>query len=236
MSIAIVCDQHEPSTIRLGLQEIMPVTVTSLEPIGLLDYFWTAFDNHTITLERKEVHDFAGRVSDLELQLKKCIEEKMADEILLLIEGIMEPVDGSTILYRKKMDGSIYYRDRLAGFPYKYYMGFIYRLDKLGITTFWTASEKGTIEALTEFVKCSNDATFTTFNRYIRTKPDIPTLDPQVNTLIQLGLGEMRSKNLIKVFGTSWKVLHAKRKELLAVDGIGEKTINILFKKLGRDK
>ena len=236
MSIAIVVDQFEPSLIRLGLKETMPTTVTSLEPLGLLDYFWTAHDNHTITLERKEVHDLAHRVNDLELQLRKAIESKVADEILLLIEGIMEPVDGSTVLYRKKRDGSIYYRERVVNYPYSYYMGFIYRLDKLGISTFWTASEKGTVAALTEFVACSNKAEFTTFNRYIRTRPDIPTLNPQVNTLVQLGLGEMRSKNLIERYGTAWKVLHTKKEELLEVDGIGEKTIEFMFRKLGRRK
>ena len=236
MSIAIVADQFEPSLIRLGLKEMMPTTVTSLEPLGLLDYFWTAHDNHTITLERKEVHDLANRVNDLEIQLRKCIEQKKADEILLLVEGIMEPVNGSTVLYKKKRDGSIYYRERVVNYPYSYYMGFIYRLDKMGISTFWTASEKGTVVALCEFVSCSNKHEFTTFNRYIRTRPDIPTLDPQVNTLVQLGLGEMRSKNLIAVYGTAWKVLHTKESELIKVDGIGEKTIEFLFKKLGRKK
>jgi len=233
MSIAIVADIFEPPQIKEDLEKSMLVTVAALEPLGLCDYLWFAHDNHKITVERKEVHDFAHRIDDLERQLKTALDH--ADEVILLIEGVLEPIDNSTILYKQKKDGTLFYRDRVSNYPYSYFMGFLWQLDKLGISTFYTASMKGTASALTEFVKKSNDPEFTTFKRYLRERPDIPELDPQINTLIQLHVGEMRATALIKRFGTVWNVFHASNKELLEVEGIGQKTIDNLFARIGRD-
>jgi len=238
MSLNIVMDRLGfPIEVIEEVKHSILVTEAILGRTGLLDSLWSAFDAHPITLERKEVHDFACRVDDLELQLKKAI-QTIGDkgEVLLLIEGIMEPVDGSTVLYRQKKDGSLFFRERVINRPYAYYMGFLWRLDKLGVSTFWTASQRGTAAALVEFVRCSNKPEFTTFQRYIKQKPAIKNLNPQVERLMGLspGLGVVRAQALIQTFGTVWQVINAQEEELLKVKGMGEVTIKNLLDGIGR--
>lgn len=236
MTIAIVMDRFGfPFETIEEVKQSISVSETILARTGLLDSFWTGHDGHSITLERKEVHDFAHRVNDLELQLKRAI-QKVGDtgEVLLLIEGIMEPVNGSTVLYRAKKDGSLFFRERVINRPYSYYMGFLWALDKLGVSTFWTASPKGTAAALVEFVKASNRPEFTTFRRYIKKKPAIPNLDPQVERLMGLGLGATRAQALIAQFGTVWDVLNANESELVKVEGIGKVIARTLLEGVGR--
>jgi len=237
LSLNIIVDTFEPLQIQEELKKSLSTTVATLARTGLADYFWTAADGHSITLERKEVHDFAHRVNDLEIQLKNAI-QKVGDngEVLLLIEGIMEPVNGSTVLYRIKKDGSLFFRERVVNRPYSYYMGFLWRLDKLGISTFWTASPKGTAAALVEFVKSSNKPEFTTFRRYIKQKPAIPNLNPQVEKLMSLShdIGAVRAQALIEHFGNVWNVLSADESELTKVEGIGKAIAENLLKGIGK--
>jgi len=233
MALNIVMDTLSfPPEIIETVSRHISVTTTILSKTGLLDAFWTAVDNHTITLERKEVHDFVHRVDDLEAQLKNAMNK--ADEILLLIEGIIEPIDNSTVLYRQKKDGSLFFRERVVNRPYLYYMNFIWRLDKLGVSTFWTATPNATAITLVGMVQSSNKPEFTTFRRYLKQKPVIGTPNPQILKLMGLGLGETRATSLIERFGTVWNVLNASEDELLKVTGIGEKTIKELLEGIGK--
>ena len=210
----------------------IPVTPAVLGGTGWLDSFWTAHDNHTITLERKTVSDLSGRVDELETQLKNALAK--ADEVMLLIEGIMDCIENSTILYRQSQKNGMFYRDRIINRPLQYYLGFIYRLDKLGVATFWTPSMRATAAAVVEFVKASNKPEFRTFRRYIRVKPKIPQPNPVVQKLMGLGLGEKAATSLAGQFGSVWNVLHASPQELQRIDGIGTKTVDKLFKEVGR--
>ena len=238
MSLNIVMDRFGfPIEVIEQVKQYISVTESVLAKTGLLDSFWSAYDHHPITLERKEVHDFAHRINDLELQLKGAI-QKVGDtgEVILLIEGIMSPVNNSTVLYRMKKDGSLFFRERVVNRPYSYYMNFIYALDKLGVSTYWTANPKGTAVALVSFVKESNKPEFTTFKRYIKQKPSIPQLNPQVERLMSLshGLGVTRAQALIAQFGTVWNTINADESELIKVDGVGVKTARDLLEGIGR--
>jgi len=236
MTLNVVLDKFGfPFETIQEIKKSLSVTESVLAGTGLLDSFWTAYDSHPITMERKEVHDLSHRVDDLETQLKKAI-QKLGDdgEVILLIEGIMEPVNNSTVLYKMKKDGSLFFRERVVNRPYAYYMGFFWRLDKLGVSVFWTASPRGTAAAVVEFVKASNKAEFTTFRRYIKKKPHIPHLNPQVEHLMGLGVGEMRARALIGKFETVWNVLHADEDELTKVEGVGKVTIKDLMEGVGK--
>ena len=232
MSIAIVVDNHEPLDISEELARQLTTTRANLVGTGYCDYLWFAGDGHSITVERKEVHDLAGRVDVLEGQLKRGLVK--ADEVILLVEGVYEPIEGGAIMYRQKHDGSIFYKERCMGRPYAYYQSFFWKLDKMGVSTFHTSSKKGTAYALAEFVKASQDAQYQTFNRYIRDKPRIISLDPQVKLLMGLGLGEVRAKAMIAKYGDVWTVLQQSVDELCSVEGIGKKTAEGLLKGVGK--
>lgn len=237
MSLGIVVDTFEPLVIKEELKKSLPTSVVTLAKTGYSDYLWTAADGHVITAERKEVHDFASRVDDLEIQLKnalKAVGER--GEVILIIEGIMEPAGSSTVLFRAKRDGSMFFRERVVNRPFAYFMNFIYALDKQGISVYWTASLQSTAAALVSFVTESNKAEFTTFRRYIKKKPNIPNLNPQVAGLLNLchGIGVVRAQALIGKFGTVYKVLTADKSKLLTVTGIGEGVVKQIFTDIGR--
>jgi len=233
MAISIITDTFEPFEIAEEMKKSIPVSTSRLQPLGMCDYLWWAYDNHTITVERKTVSDLAGRVDALERQLKTAL--KHADEVILLIEGVSEPIGNDTVLYQQKKDGSIFYKSRVVNRSYKYFMGFIWRLDKLGISTFSTATKRGTAEALVEFVQASNKEEYTTFKRYIREKPYIPNLNPQVQTLVSLGMGIKTSELLIAKFKTAWKTMNATSKQICTIRGLGESTVEKLNKLIGRE-
>tara|TARA_Y100000310_G_scaffold16579_1_gene16516 strand:+ start:4428 stop:5129 length:702 start_codon:yes stop_codon:yes gene_type:complete len=221
-----------PPEVIERVKQSIPVTETVLGGTGWLDSFWTAHDNHSVTLERKTVSDLSNRVDELETQLKNALVR--ADEVLLLIEGIMDCIENSTILYKQSQRNGMFYRDRIVNRPLQYYLGFVYRLDKLGVTTFWTPSKKATATAVVEFVKASNKPEFSTFRRYIRPKPKIPQPDIVVQRLMGLGLGEKVAIALAGKFGSVWNVLHASPQELQHIDGVGTKTVDKLFKEIGK--
>jgi hypothetical protein len=242
MSVNIVMDKFGfPSEVISEIEQQIPVAQTVLGGTGLLDCCWTAFDNHMITLERKAIGDFVNRVDDLEIQLRNAFTK--ADEVALLIEGVLIPIDDKCCFrfYQSHKSNAFFPADQIVNRPYKYYMGFIYRLDKLGVTTYWTANGHGTAQAMIEFVQASNKAEYTTFKRYIRKKPSIPYNDDplenvkgkQIVKLMGMGLGEKQAETLINKFGTVWQVIHADRKAMLG-NGIGDTTLDKFFEGLGR--
>jgi len=234
MAISIITDTFEPFEIAEEMKKSIPVSTSRLQPLGMCDYLWWGFDNHTITVERKTVFDLAGRVDALERQLKTAL--KHADEVILLIEGVSEPIGtNDTVLYQQKKDGTIFYKSRVINRSYKYFMGFIWRLDKLGISTFHTCTKRGTAEALVEFVQASNKEEYTTFKRYIREKPYIPDSNPQVQTLVNMGIGIKTSELLIAKFKTAWKTMNATPKQICAIKGLGDSTVDKINTLIGRE-
>ena len=84
MPLNILIDQlSSPQIIVEEVKAQIPVTVCNLTNTGYLDYLWYAYDNHSVTLERKTVQDFSGRVDDTERQLKRAL--GTADEVGLII-------------------------------------------------------------------------------------------------------------------------------------------------------
>jgi len=222
----IVVSVFEPEEIKERLKQSLSVTVTSLEGAGYCDYLWWAHDGHPITVERKSVQDFSNRVDALELQLKKALKTVgETGEVIFLQEGVMDCVDNSAMLYRQKTDGSIFYRTRIASRPYKYFQGFIYRIQKLGVDYHNTASIKGTVASLVEFVHASQKEEYTTFSRYIRTRNKIKQLNPDVQMLYEMGVGIHKAEALITKFHNVWGVLNASKKDLLSVEGVGKKFV-----------
>lgn len=229
----IIVDTFEPPDIVEGLKHHLEVVSNRLVGTGFCDYLWYAADGHSVTVERKAVADLANNVDRLEIQLKNALQT--ADEVILLIEGVIEPVsNGSTVLYRQAHGKSMYVSDRLVNRPYSFFMGFLWRLDKLGVSHFYTANKQGTVEALAEFVKLNQQTDTKIFSRYIKTKPAIIQQNPQVRALIGLGIGESRAIVLIAMYKTIWNVLQQKPEDIAKIKGIGLTTANKIFELVGK--
>jgi len=231
----IIVDQSEPFVIIEELKQLTGVEVTFANKQGYLDYTFFDYLGHPITVERKEVHDLSGRVNDLEQQLRKALlkSKKVGGHVALLVEGLMHPIEGSTVLYRQKADGSIYYQERVINRPYTYYSRFEIRLWTMGISVFKTSSQKETAYFLSSLAKtCSEDPN--TSHIFKKIYVDIQEENPQVKTLMGLGLGQQVSQALIKGFTTAWAVITATPEQLTSLKGVGEATVKRINVALGR--
>ncbi len=232
-SLNVLVDKaSSPPALVKELDSLVPISVVNLGGTGYLDFLWWAEDGHSITVERKTVSDLSGRVDDLELQLKRALQT--ADEVVLLIEGVMVPEGGATRLFTEGKYRSGFILGRKVERPYAYYQGFLWRIDKLGVSNFATANSSGTARFIAEAAVASQSKDFRTFARYIRPKPPLSVANPQVMKLMGLGVGETRAKALIEKFGTVWKVLNTKPEKLVTVPGVGKKTAEDLLQGVGR--
>ena len=188
----IICDRGEPFTIIEELQKLIKVDVIAANRQGFLDYTFYDYQGCLITIERKEVHDLSHRVDDLEEQLRKALSkcENDGGKVGLLIEGIMHPIDGSTVLYKQKLDGSIFYRERVINRPYNYYAGFECRLWQLGIPVFRTSCARETANFLAAMVKINRENPAES-HMFQKVKIKVPKeASPQLKTLLGMGLGQ----------------------------------------------
>lgn len=229
----IICDRSEPLEIVEELQKFTSVEVASSNRQGFLDYTWWDFENHPDTIERKEVHDLSNRVNDLERQLLTALElmKKFNGHVGLLIEGIMEPIENSTVLYRQKKSGTIFYQSRLINRPYSYYSRFLIRLWTKGIPVFHTCSKKETAYFLADLAKTrSKDPE----SSHIFKKVYVEAMDrPQLKVLVAMGYSQRVAQELLDSFGTVKKVIQQPREKLLEVKGIGEATLHKVNTALG---
>jgi len=234
----IICDRSEPFTVVEELQKLIKVDVTAANRQGFLDYTFYDYQGCPITIERKEVHDLSHRVDDLEEQLRRALNEceKNDGKVGLLVEGIMHPINGSTILYKQKMDGSIFYRERVVNRPYSYYAGFECRLWQLGIPVFKTSCARETASFLAAMAKINRESP-TESHMFQKVKMRIPKdASPQLKTLLGMGLGQQVSIKLLEKFKTVEKVITVSDEQLMSVSGIGEATVQKIDTALGRKR
>jgi ERCC4-type nuclease len=234
----IIADRGEPFTVTEELQKLIRVDITSANRQGFLDYTFYDYEGCPVTIERKEVHDLAGRVDDLEQQLRRALNEMQGlnGKVGLLVEGLMHPINGSTILYKQKMDGSIFYRDRVVNRPYNYYAGFECRLWQIGIPVFKTCGTRETANFLAALVKiCRENPDMS--HMFQKVKLNIPKdVSPQMKTLLGMGLGQVVSTKLLEKFKTVDKIIHTKEKDIVEIHGVGEATVKKIKIALGRDE
>lgn len=234
----IIVDRAEPFFIIEELQKLIKVDVVSANRQGFLDYTFYDYAGCPVTIERKEVHDLSNRVDDLEQQLRRALNEMqgLGGKVGVLVEGIMHPINGSTILYKQKLDGSIFYRDRVINRPYNYYAGFEARLWQIGIPVFKTCGARETANFLAALVKICRESPDMS-HMFQKVKLNIPKdASPQMKTLLGMGLGQQVSAKLLEKFKTVDKIINLDREQLMVVSGVGEATVNKINVALGRGK
>lgn len=123
----------------------------------------------------------------------------------------------------------------------KMYAAWLLQLDKAGITVFHTVNYLDTATTLVAFYTNMQKLEHTTLQRYIKPKIQVRDLNPHVQALINLSqaykldIGEVKATAIMEEFGDLFNVMIANGDDLGKVKGVGKKTIDGLFEKIGRD-
>lgn len=233
----LLVDNFEPVGLILPLlQQSIPAENIDLNLKGYADYFWTAEDGHTIQAERKQGGELLGNIDGVEAQLKKQYDK--AQENILIIEGFVIPTTNGCTTLRVSKDSNVWYRDReYKGQSYAGYQGWLYQLDKVGITHYNTANVHGTAMLLVALYKNSQKPEHKTLQRYIKPKIFIEVENRHIKTLMGIEgiqLGEKKATALIDRFTTTWGVMIQDVESLIEVEGIGRKLAERLHWAIGR--
>ena len=235
----ILVDTHEPDDIYQLLAQSLEV-----QRMGLwTDYVWANVEGRWIGAERKQWGEVVGRLDEVEEQLSR--ELRQAEELLLIIEGVIEPTPTGVHIYTRVGGGKFGFRkQRQYGSPkkpqpytYSMIMSWLWRLEKEGVQIWMTPNYTATAMALVSFYKQGLKKEHTTLKRYIRKLTRPPKQDPHVTSLMGIQgapLGEVRAKALVKRFRTFHNVMVADPLELMMVEGMGATIVARLFHAIGR--
>lgn len=234
----MLVDSFEPVDILNGLSQSIDAIRFPLNARGLLDYWWKAND-HSITVERKEIKDFIGSLNDGSLvdRLRMAIQNKTADEIALLVEGVYTPHGTGVQVWKQSNNGKFFFRYRTyAKCSHKRIQAALYSLDKAGCTIYHTDDVDGTITTLVALYDGSQDPECKMLDKYRKPKPVLQEYNPYVEQLMSIpGLGEEKAKELVLVCGTPYDVYSKELDELAQIAGVGKKLAGQILRAVGRE-
>lgn len=232
----IVQDVYEPDYMERLLSSFMQVQRQNLVQQGLLDYFWFAWDGHSISMERKELHDFLANLPRLEKQLRTATNH--ADEVALIVEGVPVPLAGGEVaIFQMGKSDKYLRRTKISGMHYTSVMAYIWQLKATAnITTYFTTTIQATAWALKTFVENSQKSNPTILQHYVRTRQVKWQSSPLVETLMGIKdgdgyiLGEKKAVELVEKIGSLWDIIHLPPEEInYACNGIGLPTARRLI-------
>uniref|UniRef100_A0A6H1ZQR8 Nuclease n=1 Tax=viral metagenome TaxID=1070528 RepID=A0A6H1ZQR8_9ZZZZ len=232
----IVLDVYEPDYLAQMLSMFMRTHRQNLVAQGLCDTFWFANDGHSITMERKELHDLMANLPRLEKQLR--IATNKADEVGLIVEGVPVPLAGGEIaLYQIGKNPKYLRQVKISSMQYSSIMGFVWQLRRTAnITTYWTTTIQATAWALKTFVENSQKPESNLLQHYTRTRQIKWQTNPVVETIMAVKdadgyvVGEKKAAELAEKIGSLWDIIHLPPEELCyAANGIGLATARRLI-------
>lgn len=232
----IALDVYEPGDLERLLSQYMQVKRENLVDKGLLDCFWFTNDGHSVTMERKEIHDLIGNLPRLEKQLR--VATNHADEVGLIVEGVTVPLTGGEIaIYQIGHNPKYLRQTKISPMQYSSIIAYIWQLKRTAnITTYWTSTINGTAIALKTFVENSQKQDSSIMQHYVRTRQIKWQANPMVETIMSLKdedgyiVGEKKAAELIQNVGSLWDIIHLPPEEInFACNGIGLKTAQRLI-------
>jgi len=243
----IMIDNFEPIQIEKLIGQSVQVQRMGLNPKGLADYVWYAFDGHRVQVERKQVDELLSSLDNVEEQLQRELSNDV-EETILLIEGICQPVLGlklATQSWHKVKDKNIIVPGRTFNCSYTGYKAWQNQLDKAGVTIVETFDYIATAMTLVALFQNSQKPEHKTLKRYIKDKVYIKSRNPHVISLMGIkngGIGEEKAKALIDRYGTLWYTLTRPAEELAETivgdcetgKRLGLKAANKLLKAVGK--
>ena len=238
----IVVDVFEPDYMEHLLSAFMMVTRHNLVQQGLSDYYWTALDGHSITIERKSWPDLLNSLDRLQKQLRTATNH--ADEVGLLVEGVAVPLDGGEIAIYEQGKTDKYLRQiKISGTKYSNVMAYLWELDKMGISVYHTSTIKGSAWALKAFVDNSQKTEHTLLKHYVRTKAIKWQSNPMVETLMGIRddkgtfIGEKTALELVKKLGSLYDIMNLEPESIsYECSGVGLATAKRIIKAIKGEK
>lgn len=233
----IVVDVWEPDSMEQMLKTLMQVGRQNLVQQGLLDYFWLALDGHSITMERKEIHDLIANLPRLEKQLRTATNK--ADEVGLIVEGVVVPLAGGEMgLYQVGRNPKYLRQVKISPMQYSSIMGFIWQLRRAAnITTYFTSTIQATAWTLKTFVENSQKPESNLLQHYTRTRQIKWQSSPVVETIMGVKdadgyvVGEKKAVELADKIGSLWDIVNLAPEGICyECKGIGLETARRLIK------
>jgi hypothetical protein len=238
----LLVDINEPDRILLWLQQGVPAKKAVLNIKGFADYMWVDCNNNLCQVERKQWAELLSNVDGVEAQLRRYMPN--TTEIHLLVEGVAEPTATGIDCYHKSKGKPYYHNNwsfgkegRAQPGAYSKVQAWFWQLDKCGVTVHETSCEMATAYAIAAWYKNSQKEEHTTLNRYYKERVVLEHHNPDVASLMGLegaGLGEVKAKLLIQVFGSFWGVMTADIERVAELPGFGVVTAKKLFRAIGR--
>lgn len=239
----VLVDTNEPVELQQLIQQSVDTERTMLNQIGCADYMWQAADGHWVQIERKQWPEILSDLDGIEEQLRR--ELAAADELGLLIEGIIEPTPVGVDAYKKSDDKRYYRVVRSYGTHARPQPGLYHRLqawlwclDKAGITIYQTPNYAATAVTLVSHFQQGQKDEHSTLNRYIKTKQHVEKWNPHVLSLMGIpntGIGEQKARALVERFETLVAVLVQSPEDLASVPGMGRTLAERLLRAAGRE-
>ncbi len=222
----VVLDVFEAKETELYLAQTLQVVRQNMVPLGLGDIVWNC--GHIESMEHKTIEqamtEMGGRLDD---QLMK--HSQNADNVSLVIDGVVIPVPGEPACY-------LYRYDRITktlkpqmeqkarkkkpvqkkiNIAWESWSAYKFALDRNGFTVYEAPHLEAMCLMISSFVHNSLKDDHTTFKRYIKTKPVIHEDEKKaiynyIKTLmVHAGIGEETARRLLDVYGTPWQVFRA---------------------------
>jgi len=243
-------DNNEP---ELMLNLLMPVIddlqLGAWNQAGYADYHWETHDGTLKNVERKTWSELLTNPDKVEEQLLRHMNSHPNSQTVFLLEGnavvkdgglaVLKPTGGKKGIF---VQGYTYKHRSLKGI-----YAWLYSVSKF-VEVIQTTTSIESSYALAAMYDSDKKTEHTTFTRHIKKTDFHP--NPQVLQLMGVapGTGDVRASALINHCGTVWNVLTAGLKcsncehnfsninveELTNIKGIGQKTLENLYRGTGR--
>jgi len=261
-----MADTSEPTNIVKLLQQATPVVVSPLNQNKIADYFFGNYEGKRIQFGRVQAGELVGDIDSMEDEFKRYYYS--ADETNQIIEGLISPVrlfmkqhsakvsdhsnpkfvstrdlGGKIFCYPVQPSGFIEHGHSFSTARMSELYAWIYRLDKVGISTFFTNNWEETARFLTTVYNNEQKPPedHTTLQRVYRPRITIKEADSFTKSLLflssayKLGIGEVKAKAPADRFCSIFDLVTAPIDEIAETAGIGRKKAEQIIVALGRE-
>jgi len=205
------------------------------------DFAFIDKNNEVVGIERSEIKNLMQKLrsGELEAQLARCDEHY--NTVFLLIEGVYDHVSGFLALYKRNIDGRVYFRNRIEpNTRYAEAKALEIRLSELGIEVIGASNFDCSMRVISAIyhqrTKLEEEHTLFKKIRPIRIPVKL-SANPAVPMLLALcpRLPEGVAIRLIYQYDSIWNILHADDKEILKIKGMGRGLLNKLKQGVGKE-
>ena len=233
----MLIDTHEPDNIERLISQSLRTSRGPLNASGLSDYGWHTYLASLEQCERKQVPEIIGALPETEYQIGNQL-ATAPDSLInqyLIVEGIAQAIPEGIQTWKMHDNDRYYRKSTRFKLSMPAYEAYLIGLSRAGIVVIKTESWQDTAITLVALEK-SAQYEGNTFHRHLKIRPSFRP-DPYVEQLMGIkDIGPETAVQLIKVFGTPWKV-YGLHPQVIAdyVPGMGLAGAKDMLKRVGRE-